>query len=242
MKMRRYRKGFTLIEMSIVLIVISLILGGVLKTVSTQRQQLKRDETRQMLQNIKQALIGFATTEGRLPCPDTDGDGIENPQNPNNTTDCDEDEGFLPFVDIGEGGRDAWGNAYRYRVRGSGNLSFANEPPAIDGVGSVTADDASFSMLDIGNIRIEDRDNNLIANDVPAVVLSYGENGRQTIANGFPCAANFPSSREVLNCDVNTIYLDDDYSSVAGAEYDDLVSWVSLTVLKSRMLDARKLP
>lgn len=235
-------KGFTLIEMSIVLIVISLILGGVLKTVGVQRQQLKRDETRQILQSINQALIGFAITEGRLPCPDTDADGIENPQNPDNTTDCDANEGFLPFTDLGVGGFDAWGNPFRYRVRGSGNLSFANQPPAIDGAGATTADDASFSMADVGNIRIEDSNGVLIANNIPAVVISYGENGRRTIANGFPCAANFPSSLEDENCDDNTTILDDDYSSVAGAGYDDLVMWVSLTVLKSRMLEARRLP
>ncbi|MDH5516907.1 MAG: type II secretion system GspH family protein [Gammaproteobacteria bacterium] len=235
-------KGFTLIEITIVLIVMGLILGGVIKTVGVQRQQLKRDETRQILQNINQALIGFATTEGRLPCPDTDGDGIENPQNPDNTTSCDDDEGFLPFVDIGVGGQDAWGNGLRYRVRGTGNLSFANLPPAIDGGGNTTALDASFSMADNGNIRIEDRGANLIANDIPAVVISYGENGRRTIAGGFPCAANFPSSIEDENCNDDTTFLDDDYSSVTAAGYDDLVMWVSLTVLKSRMLEARRLP
>ena len=237
--------AFTLIEMSIVLIVISLILAGTLKTVSIQRQQLKRDETRQMLETINKALIGFATVEGRLPCPDTTGDGVEDrpgglaPPPPSNS-DCDSDEGFLPFVDIGVSSEDAWGNRFRYRVRGTGVESFADLPPS--NAAPTTADDASFSMVDDGNISIVDRNGAGIANNIPAIVLSYGENGRQTIAAGFPCAVNFPSSAEDENCNNDVTFLDDDYSSVAGAEYDDIVKWISLTVLKSRMLEARKLP
>ena len=239
-KIYKSLSGFTLIEMSIVLIVISLILGGVLKIVGVQRQQLKRDETRQMLVDINQALIGFATVEGRLPCPDTTGDGIGDPAAPVAGDPCTSEEGFLPHTDLGVKAEDAWGNAFRYRVRGNGVESFADLPPSQ--AAPTTANDSSFSMDDDGDIIVTDRLGNTIANNIPAIVLSYGENGARTIANGFPCAVGFPSSTEDENCNNDITFIHDDFSSVAGSEYDDLVIWVSLTILKSRMLEAAKLP
>lgn len=214
--------------MSIVLIVISLMLAGVLKTVSVQRQQLKRDETRQQLETIKEALIGFALTNGRLPCPDTGTDGIENPPNP--AADCDSDEGWLPHVDIGIGSLDTWGNRFRYRVTGT-------TAGAINSFVDVPVSPSSFSVDDVGNIRIEDETAASIALEMPAIVISYGENGGSQPA----CGAAL-SAKEQENCDDDTTFVDSFYSEVAGQEYDDLVIWIPLTILKARMIEAELLP
>ena len=238
-------QGFTLIEMSIVLIVISLILAGVLKTVGVQRQQLKRDETRQQLETIKEAIIGFVLTNGRLPCPDNDTDGVEDPQNPANQEDCDVNEGWLPHMDIGAGNVDTWGSRFRYRIRGSGNLSMADAPPALDGAGNIKTNAsgeqigaiASFDMTDDGNITIDDEAGNTIASNVPAVVISFAENARTTIAN---CAG--VSAREQENCNGDTTFISSFYSNVTNQEFDDLVIWIPLTVLKTRMIEAARLP
>jgi len=229
--MKQNKKGFTLIEMSIVLIVVSLILAGVLKTVSVQRQQLKRDETRQALQIINQALVGFAATEGRLPCPDTDADGESNPTALAFGNTCTSEEGFLPFVDLGVPSEDAWGNRYRYRVTSNAGTNFADNPDPGPPLLS------SFAMADDGNITVRDGANNLVVNNIPALVISYAENGSQTIAN-LPCGAGVPSVNEEKNCDneagVNPVFMADDYLT----DFDDLVTWVSPTVLKNRMIEA----
>ena len=238
--------GFTLIEMAIVLIVVGLILGGVISTVGVQRQQLKRDETRQLLEVAREALIGFALTNGRLPCPDIDNDGIENPANPAAGESCDANEGALPHVDIGVSANDTWGNRFVYRVRGTGNLSMADAAPALDGAGDPRApgigDNASFAMDDVGNIVINDNDEaaagvSVLANEIPAIILSYAENGGSQIA----CGGGL-SARELENCDGDVNFVDSFYSNVTGQEYDDLVVWVPLTVLKSRMVEAALLP
>lgn len=239
------QSGFTLIEMSIVLIVISLILAGVLKTVGVQRQQLKRDETRQQLEIIREALIGFALTNGRLPCPDTGNDGIENPPDPANGTDCDVNEAFLPHVDIGVDRADTWGNRFRYRVRGTGNLRMTDALPALDGVsGAARADgagaNASFAMDNDGNIIIYDNDEAVgatLANNIPAIVLSYAENGGTQLN----CGAGL-SARELENCDDDVSFVSSFYSSVNGQEFDDLITWIPLTILKARMIEAALLP
>jgi len=248
MNFKKYKKitAFTLIEMTIVLIVVGLILGGVITTVGVQRQQLKRDETRQLLEVAREALIGFALTNGRLPCPDTGNDGIENPPNPAVGDDCDANEGVLPHVDIGVVANDTWGNRFIYRVRGTGNLRMTDAPPALDGagvpVGGGIGDNASFTMTNVGNIVINDNDEaaagvSVLANNIPAIVISYAENGGIQQA----CGAGL-SARELENCDGDENFVDSHYSNVTGQEYDDLVVWIPLTVLKSRMVEAALLP
>lgn len=242
MKQIKLATGFTLIEMSIVLIVISLILAGVLKTVGIQREQLKRDETRQQLESIKEALIGFALTNGRLPCPDTDADGIENPPNPANGTDCVANEGLLPHVDIGIGNTDVWGNPFLYAVSGSGVNSFADDVPHPPPPAALEAANSSFGVDTNGTLIINDNDEaaagvSVISNNNPAVVVSFANNGLQQAA----CGGGL-SAREQENCDGDVNFVDSFFSEVAGQEYDDLVTWVPLTIIKSRMIEAALLP
>ena len=76
----RQERGFTLIEMAIVLVIIGLLLGGLLVPLSNQVENEKRADTEETLAAIKEALTGFAMLNGRLPCPDTTAnpDGTEN--------------------------------------------------------------------------------------------------------------------------------------------------------------------
>ena len=223
--LKHNQTGFTLIEIAIVVMVFGLILGGVLSTVGVQRQQLKRDETRQLIETIKESLLGFALSDlnGRLPCPDTDGDGVENVTAPPASV-CVQAEGFLPFGDIGVGNFDAWGNRFRYRV--TTNFADSSAP--------------AFGMADPGDITINSAAGT-VASSIPAVIVSYGANGVLTI-NSLDCAVGVPSSVEDENCNNDPVFYDDIYSNVAGNEYDDLVSWIPLTMLKSRMVEAGKLP
>lgn len=63
------KNGFTLIELAIVLFIVSLLIGGMLLPFSAQLEVRGRQETDRMLINIRDALIGFASVNGRLPCP-----------------------------------------------------------------------------------------------------------------------------------------------------------------------------
>lgn len=61
--------GFTLLEMSIVLVIIAVIAGGgaTIFSASLQKQQL--DETKQKLQVIQKALLDYRRAFNRIPCP-----------------------------------------------------------------------------------------------------------------------------------------------------------------------------
>ena len=97
--MQKKNKGFTLIELAVVLFIVSLLLGGLLAPLSAQIQARRISDTNKSLHEIKEHLLGFAIIHNaRLPCPATETDpfninyGLEN---------CSVTEGFLPYrVDV----------------------------------------------------------------------------------------------------------------------------------------------
>ena len=65
----RLNHGFSLIEIAIVLVIISVLVSIVAVPLSTQVEQRRREETSKQLEVAKEAVIGFALANGRLPCP-----------------------------------------------------------------------------------------------------------------------------------------------------------------------------
>ena len=64
-----WQKGFTLVELTIVLVIVALLIGGMLLPLSAQRDLQSTRETEIRLSEAKDALLGFAAANGRLPCP-----------------------------------------------------------------------------------------------------------------------------------------------------------------------------
>ncbi len=65
----RHRHGFTLVELAVVMAIVALLLGGLIYTLSAQIEQRNFEETRRRLEQARELLLGFAITNGRLPCP-----------------------------------------------------------------------------------------------------------------------------------------------------------------------------
>ena len=63
--------GFTLVELTIVLIIIALLISGMMVPLSAQRDIQRIGGTQKQLAEIREALFGFAIINGRLPCPAT---------------------------------------------------------------------------------------------------------------------------------------------------------------------------
>lgn len=63
------QKGFSLLEMAIVLAIVGALLGGLLPMLSGQMETQHIRDTRKQLEDVKDALLGFAVSQGRLPCP-----------------------------------------------------------------------------------------------------------------------------------------------------------------------------
>ncbi|MCB1869823.1 MAG: prepilin-type cleavage/methylation domain-containing protein, partial [Gammaproteobacteria bacterium] len=54
--------------------------------------------------------------------------------------------------------------------------------------------------------------------------------------------ASSSSPDELENSDGDIVFVDRIYSGVAGAEYDDLIVWLTPNILKNRMVTAGRLP
>ncbi|AIF81864.1 prepilin-type N-terminal cleavage/methylation domain-containing protein [endosymbiont of Acanthamoeba sp. UWC8] len=63
------QKGFTLIELSIVLIIVSILIGGGAALSLSQIEKFRYDTTLARLDIIEEALTQFLSLNGRLPCP-----------------------------------------------------------------------------------------------------------------------------------------------------------------------------
>lgn len=247
--MSRREHGFSLIEMAFVLIIVTLLLGGLLVPFATQVEQKRIAETQKALEEIKEALIGYALShtstnpaapQPYLPCPNTNGDGLEGARGAGG--DCLAPEGNLPWATLGTSPTDAWGNRFHYRVT---NV-FSN-------------DVSGFKLTDPGTLKVCGKAptvalpnacpaNQSVASDVPAVVLSSGKNGyggigaNTGIANFAPASADeIENTRAGVNNDIFVSRIITGLGAPAG-EFDDLVIWLSPNVLFNRMVAAGLLP
>ena len=67
--MKHKFSGFTLVEIAIVMFIMALMLGTGLTLLSAQQDQRKTEDNAARLDEAREALIGFAIANGRLPCP-----------------------------------------------------------------------------------------------------------------------------------------------------------------------------
>lgn len=132
----KLQSGFSLVELATVLVIVGFLIGGLLVPLAAQIDASKRTETQKILDDIEEALYGFAAANGRLPCPASNGsNGLED-VGAATTFICDTTEspiatsgyyGFVPAVTLGINGTfnddylllDAWGNPIRYNITSS---------------------------------------------------------------------------------------------------------------------------
>ncbi len=232
--------GFSLIELAIAIFIITLLLGGILVPLATQVEQRKTGETQKTLDDIRQALLGFALAYSHLPCPDmtTAGPGANDGQEDVNAGVCVTDEGNLPWATLGVTGYDSWGNRHRYRV----HPSFSQRAPAA----------LLFTLSITSNLRVcadQGCGGSLttVTDGPPAVVLSHGKNGYGAINSITNTVNPAPTSLDELansNGTADTIYVSHAQSDIGSTtgEFDDNVIWLSREILLNRMVAAGRLP
>ncbi len=214
----RGQGGFSLIEMAIVMLIVGLLLGGLLMPLSEQVNLERYRETERQLQSIREALLGFALDQQRLPCPDTTGDGVED-------SPCSDVEGGVPWLTLGVGRRDSWQRPLRYRVDASFYLSIPDPAATSSGL----------------SVRQQDGTALTAANpDAPvAIIFSCGRDG---LAND----ENDAAGADVANCSnpggVNALYTQDVPNDDPANSFDDLLIWLSKNTLLNRLVAAGKWP
>lgn len=269
------QRGFTLIELAIVLVIMTILIGGLAVPLSAQIQARRIAETNKTLEEAKEAIIGYAISRSSpssctcvykidetlneqdsppdnsddpdstcpislcpttgtaaltipiarhyLPCPNVNGDGKEPARDLGR---CPKPEGFLPWVTLGTGRQDAWGNHLRYRVS------------------DAFSTDAGFSSTSVGDIQICGASKNEgnadcgtlgnVAGNVPVVLVSHGPNGWGARNVSGTNLANPSGNNEKENANTSTV--DKEFvSRTPSDDFDDLVTWISADQLRGRI-------
>jgi prepilin-type N-terminal cleavage/methylation domain-containing protein len=219
-------RGFTLLEMAVVLVIVGLLLGGLLGSLNAMRSVQNEDGTRRQLEEIREALITFAIVNRRLPCPAAPGTaetvagaGLERAPTAAGCTGG--ASGVLPWATLGLAQTDAWGRRFSYRV----TPAFARSAPAIT---LVSTGDNTVQNLSLVSVAVQ----------VPAVIVSHGANPAGSRNRQGALAAPGINPGEVQNSNGDAIFVAD----TPRAAFDDQVVWVPSTILLGRMLQAGTLP
>lgn len=228
-----------------VLFIVALLLGGLLPTLSSQVDQRHVTETRKQLDEIQQALIGFAVANGRLPCPAVaNATGMESPAGGNCTSFSNGYfVGFVPAATLGLSGTDSagyavdsWGNRIRYAVTSWSSSPTNNVFTTTGGMSTVGISSLSPTILVCSTATGITGSScatgaGLTTNGVPAVIFSTGKNG----------ASGGAGTDELANLDNNNTFVSH-LPTLSPNEFDDLVIWLSPNTLINRMVAAGTLP
>jgi prepilin-type N-terminal cleavage/methylation domain-containing protein len=262
-------RGFSLLEVAIVLVIVAILLTSVGVPLASQVQARRVEETRKMLEEAKEALLGFAMANGRFPCPAfvnaaTNSGGRESfcvaatgtcvgsetttAQAHGNCSNF--YNGFLPASTLGlspldDQGflQDSWAarsNRIRYVVFtgavGAGTNPFtsasAMQAATITNLGDpartylyVCASGTGVAATNCGGTANE------LTTKAPILLYSLGPNA----------ATGGTGTDESKNVDNNIVFVS--HSPTDGTNtFDDIVTWIPVSIIIKKMLDAGKLP
>jgi prepilin-type N-terminal cleavage/methylation domain-containing protein len=257
--------GFTLVEIAIVIVIATLVLGALLVPLAGQIESRRVKDARAKIEEVKEAVLGFAAANGRLPCPAAAGSNGRESFCTTDSGGCTATtvvqthgrcsnffDGYLPAATLGISPTDGNGFAidpwesqagrWRYAVSDKTIATVNYALTAANGMRSATiasiADPANkllFVCARGGSTTATSCGAGVpaLTEQAPIVIWSVGRNASATGA----------STDEQENGDADAFFVSHDLTDAAGAsgEFDDIVGWLSLHVLFSRMLSAGQL-
>jgi prepilin-type N-terminal cleavage/methylation domain-containing protein len=178
-------RGFTLIEIAIVLVVIGLIVSGGLLAVSPVIQSAKISETKQKMATVEAALLGYVIQNGCMPCParpdastgqaapaaNATGEYTSGCNSGTNCLGSTTAAGVVPWVTLGiseNDATDAWGRRLGYGVAVSRTASSSMQRNSDGSFPSFTSTITMESSTATGSLGY---------NAIVYVLVSFGRDG-----------------------------------------------------------------
>lgn len=220
------KSAFSLLELSIVLVIVSVIMGFGITAYNSQLNNVETIAIENQLKTIQAALDSFFKINGRYPCPAA---GNLTPSSASygveattcSPTSCPSEmicgtnsvRGAIPFKTLGLEAfyiRDSWGTKISY---------------AIDNLFTI----ANGNCETGGNLTIQDYGNNIVSDKAVYALISHGETklGGYDAQTGAlnACSA---TAKDAENCDADDIFRVSElmYKDPSAATYyDDIVVW-----------------
>jgi prepilin-type N-terminal cleavage/methylation domain-containing protein len=251
------RHGFSLVEMAVVLAILGLLLVTAMYTLQAQQEQRSREETQRRLEQAREAILGYAVANGRLPCPANGATGVQSEVTAG-AGDCTGYVGFLPAATIGfqpvdtSGfGLDAWNNRLRYAV--AQNVSACTGTSALPHFTSKT-------NMKANGMSCRPSDTQLLVckstQSTPAPAVGSCGPADNVVTNQgtvvlviFSTGPNFATATgvrpdETENTDGDTLFISHtpQPDGASGGEFDDMLVWVPVGTLYGRLASAGILP
>ncbi len=238
--------------MAVVMVIVGLLIGGLLSPLAIQVDQRNFSDTQKRIEYAREELLGFAITNGRLPCPaSSTSSGDESPSGGGTCTNY--YDGYLPAkalgvqqVDSSGYAIDAYNNRIRYVLAQTISGTGCTNTPAFSSSTNLKANGlqcapsdlricnssqaAGFSSTSCGT------SNDLVnASTVVAIIFSQGKNGLTSDSTRYD---------ELANTDANAtfVYHTPAPSTATGGEFDDQMVWISAGLLYGRMVSAGVMP
>lgn len=231
---RAWAQGFTLIEVGVVLVIMTLVVTGLLSMFLSQLVNTQVSSTRNREDAIKTALSTFISRNNRLPCPADPlidmnsnlygtevtaagclGGGV--------TATGGVAHGIVPFSTLGlssEGTADGYNNRLTYAVTVAATTVPAN--------GHVSGMQGNIAIHNATPVSGANQLNGL--NPAVAVIVSHGSNGFGAYRAGSPAGTRVPlptTTDESENTNADAAFVQKDYSEAAANPFDDIVMWIT---------------
>jgi len=265
-------RGFTIAEMAIAVAILALLLFAAMVPFSTQVDVRNVADTRRTMDSIKEALLGFAQANGRLPCPAlgttaTGAAGAGTEQVTGNA--CTATYGVVPWATLGTPETDSWGRRFSYWVSpifgDAVAASTFNSPGQIPDCSAPTPlpNQSSFALCSLGVLTVSTRNEvthatTALGSNLPVVFISHGKNGAGAYLPTGAVVAAPAGADELANSTSNRPYVTtstfisrpptraaagcNDATTAGFCEFDDLVVMIPASTLIARMVSAGKLP
>ena len=232
-----------------VVVIVAIMIGGMLLPLSVQDDLRRTRESEKRLQEVEEALLGFAIANERLPCPATKtSSGQESFATGGSATDgaCSNFfDGFLPAAALGLGPvdgngllLDGWNRPIRYAVTDKTINSIDHAFTKFRGIKDAKMENiAGATLLSVYTCATGPSGCSAatkLTDKAPALVYSSGK----------PDDGEASGADAKANRDGNAVFVSHVPSppDAASGEFDDLVVWLSPNILFNRMIAAGRLP